>query len=120
MIFHLLSKQTKSDSSCDEKISDPYNFDEPDFAKCNAINSSLWELKTLEQHYDADIQEAVKVFHQPLGKEEKDISQYVDSTYAELFEKEFMTYKQEDGIPLNFETPNSLFGESACEMWSFE
>lgn len=115
--------QVKSDATSEEKpVSDPYKFDEPDPARCNALNSSLWELKTLEQHYCSDIQEAVKAFNQPFNRQEKDVSAYFNSCYADLFNQELISLETEDSIPLNFKASSQIFNMSTYDdsFWAIE
>ena len=109
-------------STAEEASADPYKFYEPDPARCNALNSSLWELKTLEQHYSAEIQEAIKIFNQPFKRQERDLKPFLDSCYADVFDQELVSFEYEDDIPLNFKTPNQLFPDSTYgrEFWSFE
>lgn len=101
---------------------DPYNHDETDPAKCNALSSSLWELKTLKQHYHPDVQEAVQVFHQPFNKQEKDLNEIVDEDYSDMFNNELVAYEKEVQIPFAFKPTSLLFQKSTNseDIWCFE
>ncbi|XP_065069246.1 nucleolar complex protein 4 homolog [Rhopilema esculentum] len=112
-----------SDTSVsDEAHSDPFKFEVADPARCNALNSSLWELKTLEQHYHAEIQKAVKVFESHFTKEEKAIGEYLNNSYADWFEKELVDFDEDTPVPMNFKAPDCLFDRSVYDLglWSLE
>ncbi|VDN32515.1 unnamed protein product [Cylicostephanus goldi] len=36
-------------------VSDPYDENEPCLSKCNALNSSLWEIKSLQKHWHPNV-----------------------------------------------------------------
>ena len=101
---------------------DPYNYEQSDPALCNALSSSLWELKTLEQHYSSEIQEAVKVFSEPFGRQEKDLNLYLESSYADVFDRELTAFENDESVVLNFDTPRELFNTTLYEkeFWSLE
>ena len=106
----------------EQATSDPYKYDESDPARCNALSSSLWELKTLEQHYCSEVQLAVKVFSQPFGRQENDLNPYLHSSYADVFDKELSLFESDDSVVLNFKKPNELFNSAVYEkgFWSLE
>eukprot|EP00794_Sanderia_malayensis_P008231 gene8231-9113_t len=114
LLIHRKQKSTE-DSATDEQP-DPYKHDEVDPAKCNAINSSLWELKTLEQHYHPDIQEAVKVFQRPFNKDERDIAELLQQNYGSIFAEDFHNFDKEDEIPLAFKAQSLLFNQTAFDQ----
>ncbi|EDO43971.1 predicted protein [Nematostella vectensis] len=60
---------------------DPFLSEEEDPAKCNALQSSLWELKSLQQHYYPEVSPLVESLQKPLGKEEADLGKYFDVGY---------------------------------------
>lgn len=82
----------------------------------------MWEIKTLEQHYCSDIQEAVKVFNQPLDRQEKDLNAYLDSCYADRFDQELVPFETDGAIPLSFKAPSQIFDCSVFDerFWVLE
>ncbi|XP_031567531.1 nucleolar complex protein 4 homolog A-like [Actinia tenebrosa] len=99
--------------------SDPYNPKEPDPAKCNAIQSSLWELKTLQHHVYPKLPSFIEFFEKPLGKEDIDISKYFDSSYDDLFEKQCIKVTENNAI-LEYEQPKGFLGKNFDGFWSME
>lgn len=61
---------------------DPYNFDEPDPAKCRALESSLWELHALGNHYSPTVATLAKLFSGgELRRQRYDLSDFIDNSY---------------------------------------
>jgi U3 small nucleolar RNA-associated protein 19 len=66
----------------DELDSDPYNVDEQDPLKTGAIDSSLWELKSLQRHYLSHVSTMGKIFEEVFTKPEFNLDDFLDHTYA--------------------------------------
>ncbi|PWA02636.1 hypothetical protein BB558_001200 [Smittium angustum] len=67
---------------------DPYNENERDPSKCNAINSSIWELVTIQNHYYTNISTIACVFNEPFTKPEYILEDFLDHTYSTMFAAE--------------------------------
>ncbi|KAI4877727.1 hypothetical protein NFI96_021977 [Prochilodus magdalenae] len=93
-------------SAADEPICDPYVMEEEDPAECHAIESSLWELKTLQKHYHPDVAKAAKVINQPLPKPEDDLSELLELSAYELMERDLKSQSQ--SVPLEFDPASGL------------
>lgn len=65
--------------------SDPFDNDEPEPAKTHALESSLWELRSLGEHYLPSLQRISDV--KSLSKQEKDIGELLDEDEDEVFER---------------------------------
>lgn len=65
-------------SNSTHSTADPYIMDESDPVKSNAINSSLWEIKSLQQHVLPSVAEAAAFINKPLPKVEFDMHKYLD------------------------------------------
>ncbi|EFA09396.1 Nucleolar complex protein 4 homolog B-like Protein [Tribolium castaneum] len=79
----LLNNPTEGTAS-----SDPYIMEERDPVKSNAINSSLWELKSLQQHSIPSVATAARFINSPLPTIEWDLSRILDETGDDIFDKE--------------------------------
>lgn len=100
--------------------SDPYIVEERDPVKSNAINSSLWELLSLQNHVLPGIATAAKFINSPLPNVEKDIGELLDKTANDIFNKEIS--KVTKSIVLNFEKPNGISigkSERVLHYWNF-
>ncbi|PIA14482.1 CBF-domain-containing protein, partial [Coemansia reversa NRRL 1564] len=67
---------------------DPFDSEESDPAKCQAMKSSLWELETLQHHYYPNIATLAKVFNEPFHKPKFMLEDFLDHTYATFFESD--------------------------------
>ncbi|XP_050411209.1 nucleolar complex protein 4 homolog [Patella vulgata] len=86
---------------------DPYIFEETDPAKCKAMESYLWEIKTLQTHYCPEVVLAANKINHQLGQQEELLGDVLDLTTDELIEKECKRRKKETAI--NFIPPTGLF-----------
>ncbi|XP_078083296.1 nucleolar complex protein 4 homolog [Mustelus asterias] len=100
---------------------DPYIMDEKDLTKCRAMESSLWELQTLQNHYHPDVAKAAAVINKALSSQETDLSTLFDLSVPELFEKE--PKKRARSAPLEFDPPLGLLGRKSklvTQHWTLE
>uniref|UniRef100_A0A668A5E2 Nucleolar complex associated 4 homolog n=1 Tax=Myripristis murdjan TaxID=586833 RepID=A0A668A5E2_9TELE len=86
---------------------DPYLMDEEDPAQCRALESSLWEIKTLQKHFHPDVAKAAMLISAPLSEQEDDISELLEITTYELMERD-LKETQTKSVPLEFELATQL------------
>ncbi|XP_056641773.1 nucleolar complex protein 4 homolog A isoform X2 [Diorhabda sublineata] len=102
----------------DTANTDPYIMEERDPTKSNAINSSLWEIKTLQNHVLPSVSTAAKFINTPLPSVEWDLSKVLDKTGDDMFDKEVKKFSKL--IVLQFEKPNGASigrGERILQFW---
>ena len=93
------------DNEDGKAVEDPYDNDEKDPAKCGAIDSSLWEILSLQDHVLPQVSQVAKdLVEKGLREMELDFSSYLETTYQELFEKETKK-KIFANVPVNWELP---------------
>lgn len=63
---------------------DPFLPEESDPLKTQAIDSSIWEVASLSSHYLASVSGLAKVFNQQLTKQNYDMEDFLDHTYASV------------------------------------
>jgi U3 small nucleolar RNA-associated protein 19 len=63
---------------------DPFNFNEPDPIRSRAMDSSLWEIKTLQSHVLPSVALAAKFISKALPKVEKDLDDTLSLTYDDV------------------------------------
>ncbi|KAI1905023.1 hypothetical protein AGOR_G00011680 [Albula goreensis] len=93
--------------SAEEPCNDPYLMEVDDPAQCHAMESSLWELQTLQKHYHPDVAKAAMAINKPLSEEEDDISELLELSTYELFERG-LKQKENQAVPLEFEVATQL------------
>jgi U3 small nucleolar RNA-associated protein 19 len=75
-------KMIHSSTTITSDTTDPYDATTMDPYHCNAINSSLWELQTLSQHYYANVSTLAKIFTEQFLKPKYNLEDFLDHTYA--------------------------------------
>ncbi|NXR58374.1 NOC4L protein, partial [Rhadina sibilatrix] len=88
---------------------DPYVMEEEEPSKSKALESSLWEIQSLQNHYHPDVARAAAVLNQSLSEMEDDISGLLELSAYELFDREVK--KKAVDVPLEFEQVRGLFGK---------
>ncbi|XP_049625177.1 nucleolar complex protein 4 homolog isoform X1 [Suncus etruscus] len=87
---------------------DPYDPQEEDPAKSRALESSLWELQTLQQHYHPDVATAASTINQALAVPEVSIAPLLELSAFEIFERELK--KAPKSVPLEYLPSQGLLG----------
>ncbi|KAI1295708.1 hypothetical protein EDD11_007847 [Mortierella claussenii] len=102
----------------DGEKNDLYDHAEQDPMKSHALQSSLWELQTLQNHFAPNVSTLAKIFNEQFTKPSYNLEDFLDHTYATMFQNE-MTKKRKGEAALAVEAPpKGLFvasGESVAE-----
>ncbi|OXB85003.1 UNVERIFIED_CONTAM: hypothetical protein H355_016125 [Colinus virginianus] len=88
---------------------DPYIMEQEEPSESRALESSLWELQSLQNHYHPDVAQAAAILNQSLSEIEDDISGLLELSASEIFDKEIK--KTSANVPLEFERVRGLFGK---------
>ncbi|XP_060641650.2 nucleolar complex protein 4 homolog [Anolis sagrei] len=92
-----------------EMLEDPYVMDEEDPSESRALESSLWEIKTLQSHYHPDVAKAATVINTSLCEMEDDLSEVLELTAFEMFDRDIK--KETTDVSLEFQQVQGLFGK---------
>jgi len=98
----LLHSPEREDLRCD-----PYLEQEEDPAKSKAMESSLWEVKTLSEHLLPQVSSVAKNLLKGIGEQEADVSKSLETTWQEMMEVE-LKRKVWINVPINFEKPEGI------------
>eukprot|EP00934_Nitzschia_sp_Nitz4_P006023 Nitzschia sp. Nitz4//scaffold161_size51353//6531//8159//NITZ4_006940-RA/size51353-processed-gene-0.55-mRNA-1//1//CDS//3329537885//6013//frame0 len=96
----------------DDKMEDKFLAEENDPTQTQALQSSLWELKALEQHYYHPISTLAESIGTP-GEAKApyhNIEDFSEHTYKSLFDQE--RKKKGNKTALTFKEPEALFGKN--------
>ena len=63
---------------------DPFQMDEPDPMNTDAIESSLWEIETLQSHYHPNVATIAKIISEQFTKHAYNIDDFLDHSYASV------------------------------------
>lgn len=67
---------------------DPFDMSESDPMLTKAIDSSIWELATMQDHYHPSVSTLAKVLSQPFSKQAYLLEDFLDHTYTSMFDAE--------------------------------
>lgn len=103
-----------------EVSQDPYVMDERDPIKSNALDSSLWEVATLQSHVLPSVATAAKFISNPFPSAEWDLASVLEINENDIFDKEIAKKSKE--YALNLDRPTCLFvhcgGEKTSQCWN--
>ncbi|GAV47171.1 hypothetical protein ZYGR_0H00100 [Zygosaccharomyces rouxii] len=97
---------------------DPFDDKEPNPERTRAMESSLWELASLTEHYHPNVATLAKIFSQPFRKMNYNMEDFLDWSYDSLLAAE--TSRRLKVLPtLEYENFDQLFGEANTEGTTF-
>lgn len=67
---------------------DPFDISEPDPQLTHAIDSSLWELETLQSHYHPNVASLARIISEQFTKQQYNLEDFLDHGYASMVESE--------------------------------
>lgn len=92
----------------DEGMDDPFDMDESDPMDSCAIDSSLWELETLQSHYHPNVATLAKIISEQFTKRDYNLEDFLDHSYKGIIEAELG--KEIKKAPfVEFEIPKRIF-----------
>ncbi|XP_064987752.1 protein NUCLEOLAR COMPLEX ASSOCIATED 4-like isoform X2 [Musa acuminata AAA Group] len=102
---------------------DPFNIQECDPAKSNAMRSSLWEIETLRHHYTPAVSRFVASLENDLTVRAKTsevtVADFSSGSYATVFREEVRRRIKQVPIAFYKVIPSSLFDNSEFPGWTF-
>lgn len=67
---------------------DPFDMSEKNPQKTHAIDSSLWELETLQSHYHPNVASLARIISEQFTKQQYNLEDFLDHGYASMIESE--------------------------------
>lgn len=67
---------------------DPFDMEEPDPMKTNAIDSCIWEIETLQSHYHPNVATLAKIISEQFTKQSYNMEDFLDYSYTTLIDAE--------------------------------
>ncbi|KAI2921727.1 hypothetical protein CBS147320_7675 [Aspergillus niger] len=74
-----------------EGMDDPFDPTEPDPTRTNAIESSLWEIETLQSHYHPNVAAIPNIISEQFTKQFYNLEDFLDYTYQGMLQGELGT-----------------------------
>ncbi|CAI6286308.1 unnamed protein product [Periconia digitata] len=92
----------------EEGMDDPFDMDEKDPLLTNAIESSVWELETLQHHYHPNVATLAKIIAEQFTKRSYSLEDFLDHSYTALLDIELDRDLKKDP-EVEFEIPKRIF-----------
>ncbi|KPI43653.1 uncharacterized protein AB675_6656 [Cyphellophora attinorum] len=106
---------TKSDDHLGE---DPYDPAETDPQVSGAIDSSLWELETLQSHYHPTVASICRIISEQFTKQQYQVEDFLDNSYATMMDSELNKKegKREREPVVEWQIPKRIFAREPGEV----
>lgn len=95
-------------------INDPFDFEETNLKETRALESSLWEIKSLQKHWNENVREKARFINYYLPEDEYDLSDLLEVDFPELVAEAF---SENTEINENIELNKDL-AENALEFFN--
>ena len=82
--FMIHRRPEYSDFSEGEGMDDPFDMAEPDPMETGAIESSLWEIHTLQSHYHPNVATIAKIISEQFTKQAYNLEDFLDHSYSSV------------------------------------
>lgn len=98
---------------------DPYDMNEPEPSKCRALESSLWEMKTLANHAVPSVATLAQLLFgsNELKMTQLNVTDFAEESYQSLFEQEHKRKTKNGSV--NFQLPKHLFDKQTFSAYNF-
>ncbi|KAK5944489.1 Maturation and nuclear export of 40S ribosomal subunits interacting protein [Knufia obscura] len=105
---------------------DPYNPAEIDPQQSGAIDSSLWELHTLQDHYNPTVSSICRIISEQFTKQQYNLEDFLDHGYGTLLGSELGKDGRREPV-VEWRIPGRVFGREGVEgdgdvlldLWEF-
>lgn len=107
---------------------DPFNMREPDPMISGALESSLWEIHTLQNHYHPNIAIIARMISEQFTKPAFNLEDFLDHTYATMIEGDLNKSVKKEPV-IEYQIPKTVFPRQmreekaigdALELWGFD
>ena len=99
---------TKSEDNLGE---DPFDMTEKDPQKTHAIDSSLWELETLQSHYHPNVASLARIISEQFTKQHYSLEDFLDHGYASMLDSELAKEPKKAPV-IEYRIPRSILTKS--------
>lgn len=105
---------------------DPYDAEEEDPQQTSAIDSSLWELETLQTHYHPTVSSIARIMSEQFTKQQYNLEDFLDHGYVTMLESELKKDGKREPV-VEWKIPKKIFEKDKdskkpdplLTIWSF-
>lgn len=94
--------------SMDHLGEDPFDMRQPDPQKTGAIDSSLWELETLQSHYHPNVASIASIISAQFTKQQYNLEDFLDHGYGTMLESELAKEAKKEPV-VAWKIPKRIF-----------
>jgi U3 small nucleolar RNA-associated protein 19 len=100
-----------------EGMDDPFDAEEADPTMTNAIESSLWEIETLQSHYHPNVAAIARIISEQFTKQAYSLEDFLDHTYQGMVTAELgLEERNIRKIPVvEYQIPKRIFTDRLLE-----
>lgn len=117
-MLHRTVQDTKTRTKLETKgMKDPFDPEEPDPTLTNAIESSLWEIETLQSHYHPNVAAIAGIISEQFTKQSYNMEDFLDYNYQGMLLAELGTEEKTFKKPpvIEFQIPKRIFTDRLLE-----
>ncbi|KAK4545633.1 hypothetical protein LTR36_002586 [Oleoguttula mirabilis] len=108
---HSIYTQANPKWSDEGMPNDTFSMSESDPSHTGAIDSSLWELQTLESHYHPNVATLAKILSEQFTKRDYQLEDFLDHSYATLVDAELGRVEMKKTPVVEWEIPKRIVTE---------
>ncbi|PGH26800.1 hypothetical protein AJ80_01566 [Polytolypa hystricis UAMH7299] len=96
---------------------DPFNATEPDPSHTHALDSSLWEIVSLQSHYHPNVAAIAKIISEQFTKQAYNLEDFLDHSYQGMLEMELGKEERpfKNAPVVEFQIPKRIFTDRLLE-----
>ncbi|KAH8429879.1 ribosome biosynthesis protein NOC4 [Aspergillus melleus] len=100
-----------------EGMDDPFDAQEPDPTRTNALESSLWEIESLQSHYHPNVAAIARILAEQFTKQMYNLEDFLDYTYQGMLQAELGSGdKPLKRVPVvEYQIPKRIFTDRLLE-----
>ncbi|KAF2739245.1 CBF-domain-containing protein [Polyplosphaeria fusca] len=91
-----------------EGMEDPFDMDEKDPMLTDAVESSVWEIESLQTHYHPNVATLAKIISEQFTKRSYNLEDFLDHSYTALLDAELGRESKKEPV-VEFEIPKRIF-----------
>lgn len=99
----------------EEGMDDPFDMEEEDPMQTGAIESSLWEIETLQSHYHPNVATLAKIISEQFTKRSYNLEDFLDQSYTVILNAELGRELKKTPV-VEYEIPKRIFTASDTEL----
>ena len=124
----MIHRNGELENQGDARWKDPFLMQESNPMETRAIESSLWELHTLQSHYHPNVAAIAKIISQQFTKQGYNLEDFLDHSYATMIEAELskplkkppeIEYEIPKKIFTKFDPQENMEDDFLVRMWEF-